>query len=137
MSQVSGNAKPDRMQRKSNFVETRRAASLVSNRVPETSDLTSETCFLLLHPPAFPIRPLVPHTHRFHFVIHVGLMQSLFNLRPIQARTDALRSIRQGKAEGRSFGYVLLELREIYFVVRVGGRVVIHQVVRFVLFGDE
>ena len=64
-------------------------------------------------------------------------MHGLLDLGAVQARGDAIGGIRQRKAEFRRFGYVLLELREIYFVERVGRRVIILQIVCFVLFSDK
>ena len=55
----------------------------------------------------------------------------------VQARADAIGSVRQRESEFRRFGYVLLELREIYFVERVGRRVIVLQIVCFVLIGDK
>ena len=64
-------------------------------------------------------------------------MQGLLDLGAVQARADAIGGIRQRKTECRRFGHVLLELREIDFVEGVSRRVIILQIIRFLLLGDK
>lgn len=61
----------------------------------------------------------------------------LLDLSAVQARADAVFRIRQRKSKQGCFGYVLLELHEVYFVEGVGGGVIILHIVRFFLIGDE
>ena len=64
-------------------------------------------------------------------------MQGLLDLGTSQAGADAIRGTGQRKGKYRRFGYVLLELDEIYFVERVRGRVIILQIICFFLVGNK
>ena len=85
----------------------------------------------------FAADPIVPNAVGLEHFHAIGVAHGLLNLIVGKTRADLFGQIRQFNAQRGGLGHVLLQLGEVYLVVGVGDGVIILEVVRFFLIGDE
>src|SRR5712671_6351673 len=67
----------------------------------------------------------------------MSFSQRLLDLSARETGADLLGKIGKGEAELGSLRYVLLKLRKVHLVVGIGDGMVVLQIIRFLLIGDE
>ena len=67
----------------------------------------------------------------------MAVVYRLLDLGMRETWTNFFRQIGQLEAERRGLGYVFLELRKVYFVISIGDRMVVHEIICLFLISDE
>src|SRR5690348_17597260 len=91
----------------------------------------------LARAPALAACPGFPKLESLQLVVEMGFLNQVVNLLSVLARPQALRIIGDGKGEIGGYGNVFSQLRQIDFVIGIGRRVVVDQIIRLVLVGNQ